>query len=211
VVEETAAPRCQASAAQVRSLLAHPRAVPEFRRTQSLAYPLPGLLALLAMATFCGVKPCLPARLYPGVLTSFPLSHQNQKPNPSLKWVPESSVSKTFKKSLFSLATNTVASASLPMTSTVSCYGAMVGFSILTVCWRDFRCHPRTKNHARVLKVLRMTDEHASAVADCHASAMTGYLAHRLFEKGRQLRQRPPDTPRERYTHHQPVDRQLQR
>jgi hypothetical protein len=29
--------------------------VPEFRRKQSLAYPLPGLLALIAVATFCGV------------------------------------------------------------------------------------------------------------------------------------------------------------
>jgi hypothetical protein len=55
VVEATVAPRCQASTAQVRSLLEHLRAVPEFRRKQSLAYPLPGLLALIAMATFCGV------------------------------------------------------------------------------------------------------------------------------------------------------------
>jgi hypothetical protein len=55
VVEERAAPRCRASVPQLRSLLAHLRAVPEFRRRQSLAYPLPGMLALIALASFCGV------------------------------------------------------------------------------------------------------------------------------------------------------------
>jgi hypothetical protein len=39
----------------VRSLREHLRTVPDFRRKQSLAYPLPGLLALIAMACFCGV------------------------------------------------------------------------------------------------------------------------------------------------------------
>jgi hypothetical protein len=48
VVEAAAAPRCRASVPQLRR-------VPEFRRRQALAYPLPGLLALIAVATFCGV------------------------------------------------------------------------------------------------------------------------------------------------------------
>ena len=55
VVEEKAAPRCRAKVPQIRSLLEHLRALPEFRRKQSLAYPLSGLLALVAMATVCGV------------------------------------------------------------------------------------------------------------------------------------------------------------
>jgi hypothetical protein len=55
VVEAKAAPRCRASGPQLRSLLEHLRAVPEFRRRQSLAYPLPGMLALIALASFCGV------------------------------------------------------------------------------------------------------------------------------------------------------------
>jgi hypothetical protein len=55
VVEEKAAPRCTATVPQMRSLMEHLRAVPEFRRRQSLAYPLPGMLALIALASFCGV------------------------------------------------------------------------------------------------------------------------------------------------------------
>jgi predicted transposase YbfD/YdcC len=55
VVEEQAAPRCRASVPELRSLLEHVRAVPEFRRRQSLAYPLAGMLALIAVASFCGV------------------------------------------------------------------------------------------------------------------------------------------------------------
>src|SRR3954470_24596324 len=54
-VEEQAAPRCRASVPQLRSLLEHLRAVPGFRRRQSLAYPLAGMLALIAVASFCGV------------------------------------------------------------------------------------------------------------------------------------------------------------
>ena len=54
-VEEQAAPRCRAPVPQIRSLLVHLQGVPEFRRRQSLAYPLAGLLALVAMATLCGV------------------------------------------------------------------------------------------------------------------------------------------------------------
>lgn len=55
MVEKRMAPRCHASTVQMRSLFEHLQAVPEFRRRQSLAYPLPGLLALVTMAIFCGV------------------------------------------------------------------------------------------------------------------------------------------------------------
>jgi predicted transposase YbfD/YdcC len=54
-VEKTVAPRCRASAPQIRSLIGHLSDLPEFRRRQSLGYPLPGMLALIAMALFCGV------------------------------------------------------------------------------------------------------------------------------------------------------------
>ena len=47
-------PRCRASACQIRSLVEHLRAAPDFRRKESLAYPLAGMLALIAMGTFCG-------------------------------------------------------------------------------------------------------------------------------------------------------------
>lgn len=56
-VEAAVAPRCTARAAQLRSLVEHLRAeVPEFRRKESLAYPLAGLLALIALAMFSGVR-----------------------------------------------------------------------------------------------------------------------------------------------------------
>jgi hypothetical protein len=55
-VEEKAAPRCRTPTPQIRSLLERLRAtVPEFRRRQSLAYPVAGMLALIALAAFCGV------------------------------------------------------------------------------------------------------------------------------------------------------------
>jgi len=54
-VEKTVAARCRASAPQIRSLIGHLSDLPEFRRRQSLGYPLPGMLALIAMALFCGV------------------------------------------------------------------------------------------------------------------------------------------------------------
>jgi hypothetical protein len=53
--EVKVAPRCRASASEIRSLVGHLRAVPDFRCKKSLAYPLAGMLALIAMATFCGV------------------------------------------------------------------------------------------------------------------------------------------------------------
>ena len=55
-VEEGAAPRCTAKAEQIRSLVETLRAqVPEFRSKKALAYPMAGLLALIALALFSGV------------------------------------------------------------------------------------------------------------------------------------------------------------
>ena len=49
-------PRCTAKVAAIASLLEHlHRQVPEFRRKEALAYPLAGVLALIAMASFSGV------------------------------------------------------------------------------------------------------------------------------------------------------------
>ena len=51
------APRCTATVSQIESLLGRlGRDVPEFRRLQAQAYPLAGMLALIAMATFSGVS-----------------------------------------------------------------------------------------------------------------------------------------------------------
>jgi hypothetical protein len=56
-VEENAAPHCTAKAPQMRSLVEHLRAeVPEFRRKAALAYPLAGVLTLIALAMFSGVR-----------------------------------------------------------------------------------------------------------------------------------------------------------
>jgi hypothetical protein len=56
-VEEKAAARCTAKAGQIRSLVEHLRAeVPEFRSKESLAYPIAGFLALIALAMFSGVR-----------------------------------------------------------------------------------------------------------------------------------------------------------
>ena len=47
---------CTAKVAEIASLMEHlHRQVPEFRRKQGLAYPMAGLLALMAMAMFSGV------------------------------------------------------------------------------------------------------------------------------------------------------------
>jgi predicted transposase YbfD/YdcC len=52
-----ARPRCTAKVREIESLMGClGRDVPEFRRSQALAYPLPGMLALIAMATFSGVS-----------------------------------------------------------------------------------------------------------------------------------------------------------
>jgi len=55
MVEEKALPRCRTKAQEIRSLVEHLRRLPEFRRRQALAYPLAGMLALIAMAVVCGV------------------------------------------------------------------------------------------------------------------------------------------------------------
>ena len=49
-------PRCTAKASEIASLMERlGRDLPEFRRKQSLAYPIAGMLALIAMAVFSGV------------------------------------------------------------------------------------------------------------------------------------------------------------
>ena len=56
-VEEKAAPHCTAKAPAMRSLVEHLRAeVAEFRSKEALAYPIGGLLALIALAMFSGVR-----------------------------------------------------------------------------------------------------------------------------------------------------------
>jgi hypothetical protein len=56
-VEENAAPRCTAKADPMRSLVEELRAqVPEFRSKKALAYPMAGVLGLIAMAMFSGVR-----------------------------------------------------------------------------------------------------------------------------------------------------------
>ena len=49
-------PRCTAKAGEITSLMTRlDREIPEFRRKQGLAYPIAGMLALIAMAVFSGV------------------------------------------------------------------------------------------------------------------------------------------------------------
>jgi hypothetical protein len=56
-VEANAPPRCTAEAPALRSLLEALRTqVPEFRSKKALAYPLAGMLALIALALFAGVR-----------------------------------------------------------------------------------------------------------------------------------------------------------
>jgi hypothetical protein len=51
-----APPRCTAKAGEIASLMDRlGREIPEFRRKQALAYPVAGMLALIAMAVFSGV------------------------------------------------------------------------------------------------------------------------------------------------------------
>lgn len=58
LAETPASPRCTAPVPEIRSLMEHLRSrVPEFRRAQALAYPVAGLLALIAMAVFSRVVP----------------------------------------------------------------------------------------------------------------------------------------------------------
>jgi hypothetical protein len=56
-VEQNARPRCTAKAPQLRSLVQTLRAeVPECRSKRGLAFPIAGMLALIAQATFSGVR-----------------------------------------------------------------------------------------------------------------------------------------------------------
>ena len=56
-VEAHTPPRCTAKAPELRSLVETLRAeVPEFRSPKALAYPLAGMLALITMAMFSGVR-----------------------------------------------------------------------------------------------------------------------------------------------------------
>lgn len=56
-VEQDAGPRCTAPAPALRSLVETLRAeVPEFRSNKALAYPMAGMLALIALAMFSGVR-----------------------------------------------------------------------------------------------------------------------------------------------------------
>ena len=49
-------PRCTAKVGEIASLMERlKRDIPEFRRKQSLAYPIAGMLALIAMAVFSGL------------------------------------------------------------------------------------------------------------------------------------------------------------
>lgn len=56
-VERDVAPRCTAKAGAMRSLVEQLRAqVPEFRAREALAFPIAGMLALMALAMFSGVR-----------------------------------------------------------------------------------------------------------------------------------------------------------
>jgi len=55
VVEQKSIPGCEATVKQIGSLLSELKALPEFRRRQALGYPIAGVVALIVLATFCGV------------------------------------------------------------------------------------------------------------------------------------------------------------
>ena len=55
-VEKKSKPRCRQKAEEILSLVKHlEKEVPEFRRKQALTYPVAGMMALIAIAVFCGV------------------------------------------------------------------------------------------------------------------------------------------------------------
>ena len=56
VVEAKVPPCCRDSTRRLRALTEHFARVPDGRSRKGLRYPLPGLLALIAAATFCGVS-----------------------------------------------------------------------------------------------------------------------------------------------------------
>jgi len=55
VVESKVKPRCTAKSIPLKSLTDHLAQIPEYRSAHALGYPLAGLLALIAVAVFCGV------------------------------------------------------------------------------------------------------------------------------------------------------------
>jgi hypothetical protein len=55
VVEVALRPRCTVKAGALKALTDHLAQVPEYRSAHALAYPLCGMLALIAVAVFCGV------------------------------------------------------------------------------------------------------------------------------------------------------------
>lgn len=55
VVEASTTARCRARPDEIKSLMDLLEGVPEFRRPQGLRYPVAGMLALIAIATFSGV------------------------------------------------------------------------------------------------------------------------------------------------------------
>jgi hypothetical protein len=54
-VEVAVRPRCTVKSAALKALTDHLAQVPEYRSAHALAYPLSGMLALIAVAVFCGV------------------------------------------------------------------------------------------------------------------------------------------------------------
>ena len=54
-VEESVRPRCTFPSAALKALTDYLAQVPEYRSAHALAYPLSGMLALIAVAVFCGV------------------------------------------------------------------------------------------------------------------------------------------------------------
>ncbi len=55
VVERKVRPRCTAKSADLKALTDHVAQIPEYRSKCALGYPLAGMLALIAVAVFCGV------------------------------------------------------------------------------------------------------------------------------------------------------------
>lgn len=54
-VEQQSNPGCSTKAKEIKSLHDELKALPEFRRRQSLGYPIAGVVALIVLASFCGV------------------------------------------------------------------------------------------------------------------------------------------------------------
>lgn len=55
VVEQPSNPGCTTKVKEIKSLRDELKALPEFRRRQSLGYPIAGVVALIVLASFCGV------------------------------------------------------------------------------------------------------------------------------------------------------------